>query len=399
MLQGFKVRLIPTRAQKELFWKSVGAARFAWNWGLAHQMERFAKGEKLLRDYDLRSVFKEARKREENSWLNDVSANGTILAVFDLGTAYKNFFRIQKLHKQGEKFSKETIAKAKRQGRKLTPYDMKGHPKFKKRDLSKPSFPVVGTNLYFKEDRVNLEKIGKVKFQAKQDFPQGRKATKFYNPRVSWTGRVWVLSFAVEVPDLQVQLNDFSCGIDVGVKNLAVVSCNDEMFVVKNINKTKRVRRLKKQLQHAQRELSRKQKGSKNKRKARQRVRKIYSKISNIRHDYTHKTTTEIVSMLPARIVIEDLNISGMMKNRHLSKAISEQNWYKFRQQLEYKTTRRGIELVLADRFYPSSKLCSVCGCKNNNLKLSDRVFKCVTCGIEIDRDMNAARNLEKYIA
>jgi len=130
MLQGFKVRLFPTKEQEELLWKSVKAARFAWNWGLAYQMERFANGEKFAGEYEVRNAFKEARKLEENAWLNDVSGNGTIISIFDLGTAYKNFFRIQK---QGEKFTKETLAKLKRQEKKPTPYDMKGHPKFKKK--------------------------------------------------------------------------------------------------------------------------------------------------------------------------------------------------------------------------------------------------------------------------
>ncbi len=395
MMRAFKIRLLPTEDQEQILWKTTGVSRFAWNWGLAFQMERFKNGEKLLGEYDLRKEFNKLKTQEEYSWLKEVSSKAPVFALFDLMTAYKNFFRIQK---QGEKFTLSAKRKAQRQGRKLTPYDMKGHPQFKKRERCKPSFAQPNESMYFQNGNVVLLKVGHVKFQTNYELPEGRFAGKFYNPRVSFVNGKWILSFAMEVENQNYELKDYSVGIDLGIKVLAVASVGGNAMEIKSINKSLPVKRLKKRLKHSQRNASRKSKKSNNQKKAYERVAKLYRRLTNIRQDYTHKATRKIVDTLPKRIVVEDLNISGMMKNKHLARAVAEQNFYEFRRQLEYKCEARGIELVIANRFFPSSKKCSRCGEVNRDLKLKDRTFICPACSFTIDRDLNAARNLENYI-
>ena len=396
MLKGFKVRLLPTEEQERLLWQNVGAARFAWNWGLALQMQRFENGEKLLGEYALRSEFLKLKALPEYAWLNDVSSKAPVFALFDLMTAYKRFFRTQA---NGDKFTAKTRERARRLKRKLTPYDMAGHPKFKKRSRCKPCFAQPNERLYFTGGCAVLLKIGQVRIRTDRVLPQGIGTGKYYNPRVSFDNGKWILSFAMEVESQDYVLGDYSVGVDLGIKHLAVVSCAGTHLVFDNINKTRRVKRLKRQLKHAQRMASKKKKRSKNQEKAYARCKRLHRKIASIRNDYTHKTTRKIVDLLPNRIVVEDLNVSGMMKNRHLARAVAEQCFYKFRVQLVYKCAERGIDLVVADRFYPSSKKCSSCGAIHKGLTLKDRTFQCPNCGLSIDRDLNAALNLETYVA
>jgi len=372
MLKGFKIRLFPTEEQEKQLWRSAGVARWVWNWGLGFRQELYKAEGKSISPYDLKKELTKIRNSDEFKWLREVSGKIASNAIFDLDEAYKAFYRRAK---KGQKA---------------------GFPKFKSRGKSKPSFGLDAETVIFYEDGVQLQKIGHVKFRAKE--PElWTKDFKFYNSRVSFTKGKWILSFSTEIVLQKPVLNDFSVGVDLGVKKLAVVSCQEKFFKAKNINRSHKMIRLGKQLKHQQRALARKKKGSKNRNKALKKVQKLYSRISNIRHDYTHKVTTKIVNLLPARIVIEDLNVHGMMKNHRLSKAISQQNFYKFRSQLEYKCKERGIELKVADRWFPSSKTCAKCGSIKQDLKLSDRVYKC-SCGLNIDRDENAAKNLEKVV-
>lgn len=396
MLKGFKVRLLPTEEQEAKLRQNAGVARFAWNWGLAFQMRRFESGEKLLGEYALRAEFLKLKAQPEYAWLNDVSSKAPVFALFDLMTAYKRFFRVQRA---GEKFTRQTRERAKRQRRKLTPYDMQGHPKFKKKSRSKPSFAQPNEMLYFDDGCAVLLKVGHVRVQTDRMLLQGRGNGKYYNPRVSFDNGKWILSFAMEVESQDYTLRDCSVGVDLGIKHLAVVACDGTCVVHDNVNRTPRVKRLMRQLKRAQQVAARKVKRSGNQKKAYDRCTRLHRRIAAIRHDHTHKTTRKIVDLLPTRIVVEDLNVQGMMKNRHLARAVAEQNFYKFRTQLEYKCAERGIELVIADRFFPSSKKCSRCGAIHKNLKLSDRVYVCPSCGLSIDRDYNAALNLEAYVA
>ena len=401
MIKSYRIRLIPTEEQEKKLWDSVHAARYVWNWGLAYQMERFKQGEKHLSGYDLKKVLTQVKKQENFMWLAQTSNKTLSMALLDLDNAYQRFFTVQK---KGEKFRKETIARAKRHHRKLTTYDMVGHPKFKKRDKAKPSFYANYEQIYFTSDGVVLEKIGKVAFKTDYSLPlikkKGENKTKFTNPRISFVNGKWILSVGIECENQARELNDFSVGIDLGVKDLAVISYNGESNHFKNINKSKRVKRLKKRLKRKQRNVSRKyeQSGNDSKRirKEREEVSKLYRKLANIRHNHTHHVTSEIINLNPRAIVIEDLNVAGMMKNKHLSEVIAEQNLHEFRRQLEYKAEWAGIEIVVAGKFYPSSKKCSCCGAIKRDLKLKDRVYKCDGCGLSISRDLNAAKNLEK---
>ncbi|MCL2099355.1 MAG: transposase [Oscillospiraceae bacterium] len=414
MTKSYKIRLMPTEEQERLLRLHVDAMRFVWNWGLALNMERFKQGEKHLNNAGLGKILTEMKKDDiQFKWLNDVSRHTMIMGLIDLSNAYTRFFAVQK---KGEKYSKEKIKKFKRLNKRLTPYEMIGHPKFKSRHKAEPKFYARHENLYLQKDFVNIEKIGKVKYQANyKDLPVVSKkresTTRYINPRVKYINDKWILSFGIECESTKQELNDYSIGIDLGVKELAVISYNGESKSFKNINKTKRVRKLKKRLKQKQRNVSRKttpvsaetppsQKGAKKKTtrllKEEAKVKQLHRKIANIRHNHTHHVTSEIIKLNPRSIVLEDLNVSGMMKNKHLSKAIQEQTLHEFRRQIEYKAEWAGIEVITADRFYPSSKKCSVCGNIKRDLKLKDRVYKCDECGLSINRDVNAAKNLEK---
>ena len=213
------------------------------------------------------------------------------------------------------------------------------------------------------------------------------------------------LSFGVEVEENQTTLNkDLSVGIDLGVKDLAIINVLDKP--IRNINKSKRVKKLKKRLRRLQRQVSRKYEFNKEGKrfvktnniiKLEKQIKLLHRKLSNIRNNHIHQTTNKIIKLKPYRVVMEDLNVSGMMKNRHLAKAIQEQCFYEFIRQMKYKCKFNGIEFIQVDRFYPSSKTCSCCGSIKKDLKLKDRNYKCNKCGLEIDRDKNASINLGNY--
>lgn len=228
---------------------------------------------------------------------------------------------------------------------------------------------------------------------------------KYSNPRISFDGKYWYISVGIKSKKSEVELTDESVGIDLGIKDLATCSTGK---IYKNINKTKRVKKFKKTLKRLQKQVSRKYEKSRevNNRyeksqnivKLEKKIRLVHRKISNIRNNNLHQITNEIVKTKPSRIVMEDLNIKGMMKNRYLSKAIAEQNFYKFITYMKYKAEFNGIEFIQVPRFYPSSKTCSKCGTIKKDLKLSDRIFKC-ECGYIMDRDLNASINLSNYRA
>ena len=244
---------------------------------------------------------------------------------------------------------------------------------------------------------VTIEKVGWIK--TNEQIPIG---VKYSNPRISYDNKYWYLSVGIEREETKEEVTDVSLGIDLGVKDLAV--CSDGT-VYKNINKTYVVKKIEKRLKRLQKQVSRKyeqnKKGkeyvkTKNIIKLEKKIQQIHRRLANIRTNYLHQTTTRIVKTKPYRVVVEDLNVKGMMKNKHLSDAIRKQGFYEFKRQLEYKCKLRGIEFVVADRFYPSSKICSQCGKIKKDLKLKDRVYQC-SCGLMIDRDFNASINLSNY--
>lgn len=380
MIKSYKIRLYPTKEQEQLMWKHIGSCRFIWNWMLAKQEELYKQGEKHLSAFDMMNLLKPLKKQEEFAWLYDISNTSLQTVCRDLDKAYQVFFK-----------------------------KTSGFPKFKSKKKSKPNFPIRTDTLYFKDDKVlNVEKIGKVRYKTDFVFEYGRNACKFTNARVSYINGKWMLSFGMECENQAHELNDISMGIDLGVKDLAIVEYNGKPLVFHNINKSKQMRNIGKRMKHLQRSISRKYEANrdgkkynktKNIERQEERLRKLRARQSNIRRNYIHQTTHKLVSLLPKRIVMEDLNVQGMMKNRHLSKAVQEQCFYEFIRQMEYKCAWSGIEFIKADRFYPSSKTCSRCGCIKKDLKLSDRIYHCSDCGLIIDRDYNAAINLSRYVA
>lgn len=368
MILSKKVRLYPSELQEQKLLQSVGTTRFIYNWTLAKQEENYKNGGKFISDSELRKEISQLKKTEL-SWLKEVSNNVAKQSVKDACDSYKRFFK-----------------------------GVSDKPRFKSRRKSKKSFYNDNCKLKVKEGKlVNIEKVGWIK--TNEQLPIG---VKYSDPRISYDNKYWYISVGIEQEEIKEELTDVSLGIDLGLKDLAICS-NGEVY--KNINKTNVVRKIEKRLKRLQKQVSRKyeqnKKGkelvkTKNIIKLEKQIQQVHRRLANIRNNYLHQTTTNIVKTKPYRVVIEDLAVSNMMKNKHLSKAISKQSFYEFKRQIEYKCKFRGIELVIADRFYPSSKTCSQCGEINKDLKLKDRVYNC-SCGLSIDRDLNASINLSNY--
>ena len=371
MILSKKIRIIPTKEQEQQLWKSAGAARFMYNWTLAKQEENHKNNGKFISDNDLRKEVTKMKQTEEFKWLNEVSNNIAKQAVKDGCNAYIRFFK-------GES----------------------ERPKFKSKKRSKTSFYNDNIKLKVKHRKVLIEKVGWIK--TKEQIPMD---VKYTNPRVSYDGKYWYISIGIEKENPKVELTEESIGIDVGIKNLA--KCSNGM-TFENINKAKLVKKLEKKLRRLQRKLSKKyelhKEGRKfvktsNIEKLEKQIRLLHRKLSNIRNNHLHQATTKIVKTKPSRVVMETLNIKGMMKNKHLSKAIQQQGLYKFKRQLQYKCEFYGIEFIEADKWYPSSKMCSKCGHIKDKLLLSERTYICEECGAVTDRDFNASVNLSRYSA
>ena len=380
MVLTYKVRLEPNNKQAGKFRQFAGAARHTYNWALEREKEAYELGKGFISDIDLCRLF--TKHKAENDWLYTISNDVTKQAIKDACLAYKRFFK-----KQSD------------------------FPKFKSRKKSRLSFYQDGFKVKATDTHIKLEKISESTRKNKRKLNWVKLSEKgripivetYQNPRVTFDGIHWHISVSVEASEKPAEPKGDGIGIDLDIKNLAV--CSDG-HTYKNLNKTDKVRKIEKQKRRKQREISRKyllnKQGNdyvktKNIEKAELKLLKKSHKLTNIRNNYLHKVTTDIVKREPSFIVIEDLNVTGMLKNKHLSKSVREQNFYKFREVLTYKAERAGIKLVIADKFYPSSKTCSQCGAVKQDLKLKDRTFKCNCCGLEIDRDLNASLNLCRY--
>lgn len=369
MILAKKVRIYPTEVQEQKLWKSVGTARWAYNFALSMKEKTYKETGKAMSEGNIRKLITQMKQTEEFSWLKEVSAQIPKQAVKDLDVAYQKFFK-----------------------------GLSHKPKYKSRKRSRKSFYNAYDKLKVKSGKlVNIEKIGWVK--TNEQLPIGEE---YSNPRVSFDNKYWYISVGIEVEEMLERLTNVNLGIDLGISELAV--CSDKKRYA-NINKTRLVKKLEKRMRRLQRQVSKKylinKEGStfvktSNIIKLEKKIQLLYRRLTNIRKNYLHQTTSQIVKTKPFRLVIEDLDVRGMLKNRHLSKAIKNQGFYEFRRMLEYKCKLKGIDLIIADRFYPSSKICSKCGNINKNLKLSDRVYKC-KCGLSIDRDLNASINLSNY--
>lgn len=377
MIKSYKIRIYPTKEQEAGMWQHIGSCRYIWNYMLTYQQELYERGAKHLFAFSMINLLKPLKNDSKHEWLYEVSNRSLQRICQDLASAYDRFFK-----------------------------KVSGFPKFKSRKRSKSAYPVC-EKMWFSEKHVTVEKVGKIRYRTDFTLPLGR-GHKFSNPRISYVNGKWLLSFGIECENQAPILTDKNMGIDLGVKDLAIAEYDGEQIVFHNINKSRQMRMLNKKLKHLQRSISRKyeanRKGNKytktrNIERNEDKLRKLHARITNIRTNYIHQCTHKLISLLPQRVVMEDLNVQGMMKNKHLSKAVQEQCFYEFRRQMQYKCEWNGIELVLADRFYPSSKTCSCCGNIKHDLKLSDRVYKCDMCGAVIDRDYNAAINLSRYVA
>ena len=374
--------LCPNNKQRTKLFECAGTARFAYNWALNYQQMNYDIGNDFLSDCDLRKTFTKLKQKDKFKWINDYSNNIMKQAIKDACNLYKNFFK--------------GLAK---------------YPKFKSKRKSKPSFYVDTCKIQFTDTHIKLEKIADStrKNRAKANWIRLAEHNriplncKYYNPRVTFDGLNWWISVGVEFSEnTEKPLND-GIGIDIGIKDLAI--CSDKN-TYKNINKTAKVKKLKKKKRRLQRKISKKylknKKGvcyckTKNILKSEKQLLKINHRLTNIRHNYLHYVTSEIISRKPKFIVLEDLNVKGMMKNKHLAKAIQEQCFYEFYRQMQYKCNWNNIEFTTADRYYPSSKMCSCCGNIKKDLKLKDRIYICAECGNVIDRDYQASVNLKRY--
>ena len=382
LIKTLKIKLKPNNKQETKMFQFAGAKRFAYNWAIAKEQENYKNGGKFIQDSVLRKEFTQLKKIDEYKWLYSISTNVTKQAIKDACLSYKRFFK-----------------------------GLSKPPKFKSKKNDTPSFYVDNIKIKFTNTHVRLEnfstskkknktKLNWIKLCEKGKIPIG---CKYINPHVVYDGMSWFICVGIEYADnTETPVNE-GIGIDLGVKDLAICSNG---ITYQNINKTQKIRKLEKSKRRLQRQISKKylinKKGdsyckTRNIIKSEKRLLKLNHRLTNIRDNYLHQTTSEIVNRKPMFITIEDLNVSGMMKNKHLSKAIQQQKLYEFRRQLEYKCKWNNIELRIVDRYFPSSKLCHECGSIKKDLKLSDRIYKC-ECGNVIDRDYQASLNLRDAI-
>ncbi len=382
MIKTYKVMLCPNNKQQTKLYQNAGTARFIYNWTLSYQQKNYESGGKFLSDYDVRKLLTQLKQTDAFRWLNDYSNNVAKQAVKDAYDAYRKFFK-----------------------------GLSAFPRFKSKKKSKPSFyvdmakiKITATHVKLEKltdsQKANRQKLNWVRLTEHDRIPVG---VSYSNPRVTFDGLHWWLSVGVECPEPQELPNGEGVGIDIGIKELAV--CSDGNIYA-NINKTGKIKKLRKRQCRQQRKVSRKyhinKKGESyckpcNNRKAEHQLLKLTRRLTNIRHTYLHQVTSEIISRKPMFVVLEDLNVSGMMKNHHLAKAVQEQGFHEFYRQMEYKCRWNNIAFITADRYYPSSKMCCICGHIKKDLKLSERTYVCPICGNSIDRDVQASVNLKRY--
>mgnify|MGYP004561031697 FL=1 len=376
MLKSFKTEINPSKEQIIKINKTIGACRYIYNFYLAHNKELYDKGDKFISGKSF-SVWLNNEYLPDNPdklWIKEVSSKSVKKSIEDGYTAFTKFFKHQS-----------------------------SFPKFKKKDKSDVKMYFVKTDakstIWCERHRIKIPTLGWMKLKEKGYIPTTKDGYVIKSGTVSKKADRYYVSVLVEISDTNiVNNNNDGIGIDLGLKDFAIIS-NGKTY--KNINKSRKVKKLEKQLRREQRCLSRQyeylKKGESTQRaniqKQKLKVQKLHHRLDNIRTDYINKTIAEIVKTKPSYITIEDLNVSGMMKNRHLSKAVASQKFYEFKTKLKGKCDDNNIELRIVDRWFPSSKLCHCCGSIKKDLKLSDRIYKC-NCGYVEDRDLNASLNL-----
>ena len=375
LLKSFKTEINPTEEQKVRIRKTIGTCRFIYNFYLAHNKELHESGKKFMSSSQFRVWLNNEYlpSHPEYSWIKEAYSKSVTQAVNNGQTAFEKFFD----HKSA-------------------------FPKFKKKGRSDVKMYFVRNNpkdCHCERHRIKIPSLGWVRIKEKGYIPTAKDGYVIKSSHVSIKADRYYVSVLIEIPDKTTANNSSEgIGIDLGLKDFAIVS-NGKIY--KNINKSAKLKKLEKKLVREQRSLSRKYENLKkgestqkrNIQKQRLKIQKLHHRIDNIRTDYINKTIAEIVKTKPSYITIEDLNVSGMMKNRHLSKAVASQKFYEFKTKLLAKCKENGIELRIVDRWFPSSKTCHCCKSIKKDLKLSDRLFRC-DCGYIEDRDFNAALNL-----
>ena len=376
LLKSFKTEINPTEEQKARIRRTIGTCRYVYNFYLGHNKALHDNGEKFMtgKSFSLWLNNEYIPDNPDKTWIREVYSKAVKKSIEDGCAAFTRFFKHQS-----------------------------DFPKFKKKGKSDVKMYFVRNNpkdCQCERHRLKIPTLGWVRIKEKGYIPTTKDGYMIRSGTVSVKAGRFYVSVLVEIPDVNIDNNsNEGIGIDLGLKDLAIVS-NGKTY--RNINKSAGLKKLEKQLIREQRSLSRKyenlKKGESTQRaniqKQRLKVQKLHHKMDNIRTDYINKTIAEIVKTKPSYITIEDLNVKGMMKNRCLSKAVASQKFYEFRKRLKAKCDEKGIELRVADRFYPSSKTCHHCGSVRKNLKLSDRIYRC-ECGYVADRDLNAALNLK----
>lgn len=375
MLKSFKTEINPTKEQIIKINKTIGTCRFIYNFYIAHNKELYRKNKKFMtgKDFSVWLNNEYIPNNPDKQWIKEVSSKSIKKSIEDGYIAFLNFFK----HKS--KF-----------------------PNFKKKNNSDVKMYFVKNNIkdcLCERHRIKVPTLGWVCLKEKGYIPTSKNSFSIKSGTISYKAGRYYISVLIDMPEKNIQINNNpSIGIDLGLKEFAI--CSDGS-IYQNINKTNNIRKIEKKLKREQRKLSRKiisiKKGEatqKNFVKQKLKVQKLYQKLNNIRTDYLNKIINSIVKTKPSFIVIEDLNISGMMKNKHLSKAIAQQKFFEFKAKLISKCKENNIELRIVDRWYPSSKLCHDCGHIKKDLKLSDRIYICSECGYTKDRDINASLNL-----
>lgn len=371
MFKSFKTEINPTAEQVIKINKTIGTCRFIYNFYIAHNKELYENGGKFMTGWSFSVWFNNEYlpNNPDKMWVKDVYTKAVAKSMDNACVAFNRFFK----HKG--KF-----------------------PRFKKKNKSDVKMYFVKnhkTDCLSERHRIKIPTLGWVRLKEKGYIPTSKDGFIVRSGTISKKDGRYYVSVLVDVPNkVNIKNNDFGIGIDLGLKELATCS-NGSIY--HNINKAYNVRKVEKSLKREQRKLSRKivvNKKGENFVKQRLKVQKLYQRLTNIRTDYLNKTIHSIVKTKPSYIVIEDLNVSGMMKNRHLSKAVAQQKFFEFKTKLISKCKEFGIELRVVDRWYPSSKLCHKCGHIKKDLKLSDRTYRCSECGYVADRDINASLNL-----
>ena len=362
MIISHKIRLNPNNQPATYFAKAAGTARFAYNWALAEWQTQYTawkddNTQSKPSQFSLRKQLN-AIKRERFPWMLEVTKNAPQMAIIQLGAGFKNFF----------------VGRAK-------------YPQFKKKGKSRDSFTLTNDQFAIDACRIRIPNLGLVRMRETLRF-----SGKILSATISRTADQWFASITVDTDSnpLPPTENQGVVGVDLGVSALATLSTGEVVAGAKPH------KALLSRLQRLSRSLSRKVKGSANRHKAKCKLAKLHARIATIRKDTLHQLTTDLTRRF-SLIGIEDLNVSGMVKNRHLSRAISDMGFFEFRRQLEYKAEMRGGVVIAANRFFASSKTCSACGGKVEKLPLSIRQWDCPTCGTSHDRDVNAAINLANY--